>query len=495
MSQGLNLTQNTRLSQVLAPQMRQGLDMLQMTALELRAELQHQMEQNPLIEDVTSSLERPISEALPEEHMSGEVSERELDFTADGQSAQQMLMTDDADRDYFLQNMENFQSTSENGTIDPDLPTRRQQMFDRQVKRETLQEHLAQQISLSSIPKEDRDLAAMLVADIDDNGYFTGSVPDIMMVQQVDEPRILATLRKISTFDPIGCGGRDLRECLLFQMEKLEDSPWEDEVRALVDRHLADVASHRVSAICADLHVTPSDYEKILKELRTRLVPKPGSGFTPKSEPDIYVRPEVFLLKNRDGKWTVRVSERDIPEIRISKRYLRMLEDPNCPVETKSYIRERIRAAETLIESIDKRQETIRRIAQAIVDMQTDVFDKKSLSALHPLTQDQIARQIGVHNATVSRTVDRKYMSTPLGLVRLGDFFVAGLSTSSGESISNAAVKDRIRQLIDAEEKRKPLSDEKISQLLKEAGISCARRTVTKYREAMGIPGTSERKS
>ena len=492
-STGISLAQNMRLSQTLAPQMRQSLRMLQMTSLELRAELQHQMETNPVIEDVVGKMERSMSAELPEEHVSGAVSERELDFTPTGSSAQETLSCNDADRDYYLQNMENFHPSSENGAVDPEAQSRRQAMFDRQVKTETLQEHLLAQIPLSDIRQDDRALAEILVEYIDDNGYFRGSLPDIEMVTQAKERRVLAVLEKIQKFDPVGCGGRDAREVLLGQMEKLDDSPWEDEVRKLIDRHLPDAAAHREALICRSLGITSAEYPKVIAELR-KLEIFPGRGFSPGVDVSIYIRPEVFVAKTRSGRWRARVLDRDIPEIRISKRYIAMLEDPNCSAETKSYIRERIRAAETLRDAIEDRQDTIQNIAQAIVDAQTDVFDKGTLAALRPLTMQQIAEKVDVHNTTVSRTVRDKYMSTPFGVVEMRRFFTAGLETESGEAISNEAVRNRVRAIVDAEDKSKPLSDDAISKILKEQGVTVARRTVAKYRDQLGIPGTAARR-
>lgn len=495
MTQSINMSQNQRQvqTQVLAPQMRQALRMLELTALDLRTELQQQMWTNPVIEDVGSSMERNLSSELPEEHVSDEISSRELDFTPDGTAAERTLSADDADRDYYLQNLENFTATSDNGAYDPDVQSRRQAMFDKQVKAETLQEHLQNQITLSDIPDEDLTLAEILVEYIDDDGYFRGSIPDIVMVSGTTETRILDTLARISKFDPIGCGGRDLRECLLFQMDKLEDSPWEDEVRTLIDRHLEDVASHREALICSKLEIEPSEYGKVLSELR-KLNPRPGNGFSRNADASIYVRPEIFLSKTDSGKWVVSVTDRDIPEIHISKKYLSMLENPNCSVEAKKFIREKVRAAEQLIEAIEERQETIKRIAQAIVDRQTDVFENKSMASLKPLTMEQIARKTDVHNATVSRTVRGKYMSTPLGVIELRRFFTAGLTTNSGEAVSNMAVKERIRRIIDEEDGKQPLSDDVISKQLKALGIKCERRTVAKYRESLGIPGATKRR-
>lgn len=493
MFQGMQQASSMRQAQVLAPQMRQGLDMLQMTALELQAELRRQMEMNPVIEDVVGRTEQPLSEALPDEHASGAVSERALDFTPAGEAANETLACDDADRDYYLQNMENFHASSENGAVDPDAQSRRQAFFDRQVRPETLQDHLRVQIAASDLPAAQQRLANLLIDYIDDDGYFRGTVPDIMMVTQTDEKEILNTLRAISALDPLGCGGRNLRECLLYQMEKLDDSPWEDEARALIDRHLDDVAAHREALICAKLGLRPEEYARVLSEVR-KLDPRPGHGFSVAADNALYVRPEVFVSKTPDGTWRARVRDRDLPDIRISKKYLALLEDPKCPAEVKSYVRERLRAAEALRDSIAERQETIQNIAQAIVEAQRAVFEKKSFSALRPLTMEQIAQKTGVHNATVSRTVRGKYMSTPLGVVDMRRFFTAGLATASGEAVSNVAVKNRIRRLIEGEDGKSPLSDDSIAKALAADGITCARRTVAKYRESLGIPGAACRR-
>ena len=484
-----------RQSQTLAPQMRQSLKMLQMTSLELRAELQHQMELNPVIEDVRSPLERQMSVELPQEHAGAAVTERELDFTPGGQAAQETLATDDGYRDYFLGNLQSASG-------DEEARSRRQHMFDSLVRTENLQKHLTAQIPLSGIAPADRGLAEVLIGSIDDDGYFRGSLPDIMMVTGRDEAHILGVLREIQSFDPPGCGARDMRECLLAQMEKLDDSPWEDEARALIDRHLPDVARNRVDAICQDLKVTPDEYRKVLAEIRRTLDPKPGRALRPANIAkaiDVdrlrdYVRPEVFVRPDGKGGWRAAVPARDYPEIRISKRYLDMLADPRCSPETRAYIDERIRAARALGDSLANRQDTIRNIAQAIIDAQPDVFRQGTMDALKPLTMQQVAERVGVHGTTVSRTVRAKYMATPFGLVEMRRFFTGGLATETGDAVSNTSVQRMIRAMIAAEDAAAPLSDDRIATLLKAQGIAIARRTVAKYRGQLGIPGATERR-
>lgn len=482
-------------TQALTQKMRQGLALLQRPVAELRAELQRQMSLNPAIESIDWRTERPMSAALPEEHVSGSVSERELDFDPATPQGMETLSSDDADRDRFLANMENFEPSSENGAVDPDAQTRRQAFFDRQVKAETLQEHLLAQIPLSDIRAEDRPLAETLVHNIDDDGYFTGSIPDIQMgCGMLPEAHVLAVLAQIGRFDPLGCGGRDLRECLLMQMEKLDDSPWEDEVRALVDRHIPDLMANRMESILTDLGITASDFPRVLAELR-RLTRHPGRAFRTRMDPSIYVEPEVRVVRTASGAWRARMLEGGLPRMKISSLYRRMRNDRRLDAETRGFAGRSVDGAEDLLDMIAERQETIRRVAQAIVDEQSRAFDEGSLAALRPLTMDRIAETTGLHGSTVSRAVNGKYMATPMGIVEMRRFFMRGVASGEGdETVAKTAVINRIRSLIEGEDSARPLSDQRIAEMLKKEHMVVMRRTVAKYREELNIPSTRERR-
>lgn len=484
MAPGITLSQGLRQTQVLAPQMRQALDMLQKPIAELRAEIRQQLETNPVIEDVATP-EIPLEDVAPEEHASDEITSKELDFTPDGEAAERTLGADDGFRDYVLGNMEN-------APTDEAALSRRQYLFDSQVKTETLQQHLLAQVPLSDIAPTDRPLAEILIGNIDDGGLFTGSLPDIEMVTGADAKRVNAVLRRILKFDPAGCGARDLRECLLAQLDKLDDDPWQNEVRLLVARHLEDIAAGRIDAVCAALGISRAEYDKALASLRT-LDPRPGRAFPSETGRPAYIYPDVHAVY-ADGKWTAHADGRDIPDIRISPRYLKMLESADTPAETKSFIRERIRAAEEFRAALEKRQETVRAVAQAIFDAQPAFFEK-GLSGLRPLTMQEIADKTGVHATTISRTVNGKYVTTPKGTVELRKFFTSGVVTESGEALSVDAVLARLKALVDAEDPAKPLSDEKLAAALNAEGIDLARRTVAKYRDRLGIPGTSARRA
>lgn len=454
------LSQSQTQKQTLAPQMRQGLKMLAMSLPELRSELLAEMAKNPVIDDVEPTLEKETISAKESER---EDEERVSDYPEDD-NARDAAYLDGFNR-------------GSSGT-DPEAIERRQKFFDNQVREETLEEHLLSQLGSSDIDEKDLPLAEMLIGELNDDGRFDGSLPDIVMVTGETEAKIRSVLAKIREFDPPGCGATTLAECLAAQLDKIEDASLRGRVRTLLGR-LEDVAAGKAG-----------DAEA-LKALRT-LDPRPGRAFRHDARGTEYVNPEVHVVKCADG-WEARVDARSLPEIRISSKYLTMLEDPNVDHETKSYIRERIAAAKAIVEAVQKRRDTIEAIAQEIVDRQPGFFEK-GLKGLKPMTMQEVADKVGVHPTTVSRTVNDKYASTPKGTVELRRFFTQGIVTDSGEEIARDRILDRLKALVDAEDKAHPLSDEKISELLKGEGFPVARRTVAKYRALAGIPGTSERR-
>ena len=459
----LSLQQGQRLSQQLAPAVRQSIRMLAMNLPELRQEIVHEISVNPLIDDVEHTIESPMEESVARQ------AER-------AESYETMMPEDEAVP-----------------SVNPgeDAVERRQRFFDSQVVQETLQDHLQSQVAVSDLPQTDHALAEMLIGNINDDGYFAGSIPDIVMVSGETEEHVLRVLAAIGRFDPTGCGARNLKECLLAQMEKLDDSPWEDEVRRLIESHLEDIASGNEAKILQSLGLTREEYLKALQVLRT-LDPKPGRAYVGTSDTNRIVKPEVHAVRV-NGRWMAEVDDRSLPDIRISPKYIRMLEDPSVSKETKVYLRERLAAAHLLIEAIDHREETIRAIAQEIFNRQPGFFEM-GLKGLKPLTMLEVAEKVGVHPTTVSRTVNDKYVSTPRGTVELRRFFTQGIETTDGEVVAREAVHDALRALVDAEDKHHPFSDEVLATRLKEQGYPVARRTVAKYRGLLGIPGTSERR-
>ncbi len=475
----LSLSQQQRQVMTLAPQLRQSLEMLQMPVMELRAAILKEMSVNPTIEELEDPSEVPLAAVAAPEPPPQHTTDEELDFNPDIDA---ILQQDDEWRDYFMQGMENAPSYEEENE-------KRQYLLDSIRQQGSLQDHLLEQLSFTDLKGEDHDLAVLLIGNISDDGYFTGSLPDIIMVSGRSEREVLGVLKVIQTFDPPGVGARTLRECLLLQLALVEDSPWEDEARLVIDKYLERLGAHDEKHLCKVLALTREELAHVTALIRT-LNPRPGRAYV--QEKTEYVEPEVFLVREK-GRLVAQVDNQMLPHIHISKHYRSLLEDRNTPAETKTYIRERIRAGAFLIRSLYQRQETIRKIAQEIVDAQAD-FWEKGVAALRPLTMAEVARKVGVHETTVSRTVSKKYMRTPRGVMEMKFFFTHGLKARDGVSVSNKSVQDQIRRLVEAEDPAAPLSDQALEEKLSEQGITVARRTIAKYRGILRIPPSHERR-
>jgi RNA polymerase sigma-54 factor len=455
------LVSGQKQTQKLGQRQLQGLTLLAKSLPALRSEIAAEIDRNPALEDMDHPLETSLSEMEQKsDEMAGEPDYPVDDFTPG-------LSRDEA------------------------LADRRQSLFDNQVKVETLQEHLLSQLPLSDIAPADWALAEMLVGDLDEKGYWKGSLPDVMMVFGRTEAEVLSVLAKIRQLDPPGCGARDTRECLLAQMDALEDSPYEDEVRAIIERHLDDLAAGRFGEIERALNLTHAQYAMALKELRT-LDGRPGRQYPSERERVEYVNPEIHAVR-RDGRWIAETDARSLPALRLSPAFEALLKDPAQSEETKAYVRERIAAAKAFRDAVAKRRETVQAIAQAIFDRQPGFF-AEGLKGLRPLTEREIAEAVGVHATTVSRTVRDKYAATPKGTIELRRFFLTGVKTTGGETLTQEAVLERLKAVVAAEDPAAPLSDEKIAAALKAAGCPVARRTIAKYRDRLGIPGASRRR-
>ena len=459
MTGALSQTQSQR--QILAPQMRQGIKMLAMSLPELRSELIAEMAKNPVIDDIEPTLEKTT------------VSERERQL-AEEERVSDYPEDDDMREAAYMDGI----ARGKNGS-DPDAMARREKFFENQVREETLEQHLVGQLPASDIEEADYPLAEMLIGELNDDGLFVGSLPDIVMVSGEPESKVRSLLAQIRELDPPGCGATTLAECLSAQLDKIDDPALRARVAQLIGK-LEAVAAGQVE-----------DAEALVA-LRT-LDPRPGRAYRHDVRGTEYVNPEVHAVRCADG-WVARVDARSLPEIRISSKYVTMLEDPETTAETKAYIRERIAAANALVDAVAHRRDTIAAIAQEIFDRQPGFFEQ-GLKGLKPLTMQEVADKLGIHYTTVSRTVNGKYASTPKGVIELRRFFSQGIVTDSGEAVVKDRVLDRLRAMVEAEDKAHPLSDEKLSDMLKGEGFPVARRTVAKYRGLAGIPGTSARRA
>jgi RNA polymerase sigma-54 factor len=360
-------------------------------------------------------------------------------------------------------------------------------MFDSLVVGTSLQETLLTQVRESSLPEDQFPIAEMLIGNIDEYGYLKASVEELSGSTGVPGDRILSVLKVIQTFDPAGVGARDLRECLLLQLERAGQKNTLE--YRIVDEYMDALGKRRIPEIARGTGQSVDDVQAALERI-ARLEPRPGRAFLPDN--DQYILPEVFVQKVGDD-FSVTTNNEHIPHLRISNTYKDLMSQRENSAEVRNYIREKIRAGKFLIKSLHQRQQTILNIAKEIVRRQRE-FMEKGVAFLKPLTMVQVAEVVGVHETTVSRAVSGKYMQTPQGLFEMKYFFTAGIQTASGDGLSNTSVKDMIADIFKKEDPTKPLSDQEVVKMLQERGIVIARRTVAKYRTELNILPSNLRK-
>jgi RNA polymerase sigma-54 factor len=493
MAQGLQLSQRLTQSLVLAPQLQQSLALLQAPTLELKALVEQELQQNPVLE------ESPGGETDLEEKESGEsdkpaepaeagepssesdfeksASEPVDDFQAE---FERLVQLDQEWRDHFAQTNLPMRASAEE-------EEKRQFMFDSLVAGTSLQEILLEQVRESSLAEEQWPIAEMLIGNIDEYGYLKVTVDELSFSTGVAAEKIAEALKAIQAFDPVGVGARDLRECLLLQLER---SGQQNTLEyRIVSEFMDALGKRRIPEIARGTGQSVDQVQEALERI-ARLEPRPGRAFLPDN--DQYILPEVFVHRSGDD-FAVSTNNEHIPHLRISNTYKDLMSQTENSAEVRNYIREKIRAGKFLIKSLHQRQQTILNIAKEIVHRQRE-FMEKGVAFLKPLTMVQVAEVVGVHETTVSRAVSGKYMQTPQGIFEMKYFFTAGIQTASGDGMSNTSVKDMIAEIFKKEDTGKPLSDQEVVRMLKEKGIVIARRTVAKYRTELNILPSNLRK-
>ncbi len=476
--QYLAQTQQQRMQMVLAPQLRQSLEMLQVPIMELQTLIQQEIQQNPTLEEqITDAKDRievePIADEKEDENpLNNEFSDFEEQFEA-------LAKIDDEWREHFRQSTTSYSS---------DDAARRQFFMDSLSQPESLQEHLLNQLMLAELPEDEKNIGEMLIGSINEDGYLTLDLNELTETMGYDHDQVDHVLHLIREFDPVGVGSSDLRDCLLIQLERLGKG--ESLAFTIVDQHLRALAAHKYAEIARALKVPPEEVHQAARFIAT-LEPKPGRSFI--SSAPTYVLPEVVVNKE-NGAYNIQLDNDQIPHLRISRHYRNLMQDPNTSTEVKAYIRDKIRAGEFLIKSIGQRQDTIGRIAREIVAVQTE-FMEQGVSALRPLTMAEIADKLGIHETTVSRAIANKYIETPRGVFEMKYFFTPGFKSADGTEVSNKTIKDAISQLVANEDPAAPLSDQAMVVQLKERGIKVARRTIAKYREELKILPSHLRRS
>ena len=484
------MSQKMSLNQVLAPQLQQSLNLLQAPTLELKAMVDQELQINPVLEE-QAALDMEAKErgetpddGTPSADLAEPPSDTQFDPTDESgkdepiddfqKEMNQLIELDQEWRDHFA-------STNIPMRDSRDEDEKRQFMLDSVTSGQSLQEFLLEQARLSDLDDGLMKVAELIIGNIDDAGFLQTSVDELVFSSGQQASHIQTVLDVIQAFHPPGVGARDLRECLMLQLERADrvESLEYQIVRECMD----ELGRRRIKEIAKKLTQTVDAVQESIERIG-HLEPKPGREFLPDTEQ--YVVPEVFIRCGDDGEWKVTSNHEHVPRLRISNAYKDLMAQAATSSEVRDYIRDKIRSGKFLIKSIHQRQSTIVNIANEILTRQAEFMDHGA-SQLRPMTMSQVAEAVGVHETTVSRAVSGKYIETPHGVLEMKYFFTAGLASKDGSSLANTSVKEMLNDLVKKEDPTKPLSDEELVKTFKEKGVKIARRTVAKYRAELNI--------
>ncbi|AWN79674.1 RNA polymerase factor sigma-54 [Escherichia coli O145] len=474
MKQGLQL----RLSQQLTmtPQLQQAIRLLQLSTLELQQELQQALESNPLLEQIDTHEEIDTRETQDSETLD----------TADALEQKEMPEELPLDASWDTIYTAGTPSGTSGDYIDDELPVYQGETT------QTLQDYLMWQVELTPFSDTDRAIATSIVDAVDDTGYLTLPLEDIlesMGDEEIDIDEVEAVLKRIQRFDPVGVAAKDLRDCLLIQLSQFDKTtPWLEEARLIISDHLDLLANHDFRTL---MRVTRLK-EDVLKEavnLIQSLDPRPGQSIQT-GEPE-YVIPDV-LVRKHNGHWTVELNSDSIPRLQINQHYASMCNNARNDGDSQ-FIRSNLQDAKWLIKSLESRNDTLLRVSRCIVEQQQAFFEQGE-EYMKPMVLADIAQAVEMHESTISRVTTQKYLHSPRGIFELKYFFSSHVNTEGGGEASSTAIRALVKKLIAAENPAKPLSDSKLTSLLSEQGIMVARRTVAKYRESLSIPPSNQRK-
>lgn len=539
MKQSLSIKLGQQLK--MTPQLQQAIRLLQLSALELEQEIQENIDANPLLEteddwsdgsdgdsaDNDVSGNDPIESQELEASIDDTSAGADMEFTDDFAATElepsdfpdnygeEMISTEVVDiaidgmgesevSDQLHEPLaEDIPVDSNWDDVYPQSPAGNAAESDYDAgandsAEETLESHLLWQLNLMPIADSDRQIALAIIDAINDDGLLGTSIADICLTlagnNQGPEPppteaEVTQILHRIQRFDPVGVGARDLRECLLLQLEQLDAAtPWLNEATTLVSKHLDVLGNKDFATLVRQTQLSEHELSQVVALIRT-LQPRPGNALL--VEKADYEIPDVLVRKDK-GRWLVELNPETLPRVRINNTYAGLIKSiPTGP--DKDYLRDNLQEAKWFLKSLQTRHDTLLKVAAKIVEVQKD-FLECGPEAMKPLILADIAEQVDLHESTISRVTNRKYLATPRGLFELKYFFSSHVGTTSGGEVSSTAIRALIRKVTAEENPRKPLSDSKIAAILAEQKINVARRTVAKYRESLSIPPSNERK-
>jgi len=463
-SQGLAMTQ----------QLQQAIFLLQLSSIELKAEIQEKLESNVMLEIEEDEVGENSNEQSEIEKASSNNQIEDTDIETIGE--------------------ENFENTSTNKKTNSENQSTTFEFEEEDGRYKTLQEHLRWQLNLIPISDNDKVIAETIIDSLNDDGFLDCTLENILEtigseLEETGLEEVEAVLKIIQSLDPVGVGARDLKECLLIQLRQFDQEKQKvQKAKELIDGYFDILAIHDYKQLMKKLKLTEKELEKIISFIQT-MNPRPGGHIN--NTRTEYIIPDINVEKE-NNKWTVRINRGAIPAIRINSEYKKMIKRADNSADNQT-LKSHLQEADWLIKSLQHRYETLLNVSTCIVEHQRD-FLEHGEEAMKPLILQDIANALDLHESTISRATTRKYMHTPRGTYELKYFFASHVGTDHGGIRSSTAIRALIKRMIDNELPNKPLSDNKITALLKKEGINVARRTIAKYRESMSIPPSNERK-
>jgi RNA polymerase sigma-54 factor len=492
-------------SLTMTPQLQQAIRLLQLSTLDLQQEIQEALDSNPLLEveesfESNEKNEASQNEQKPEEFSSNDdydASEHgEYDSSNDAsaidtsQALEQNTVSDDLPTDT---TWDDYISAGPSAPVSSSSSGPESDFTYQGETTENLQDHLLWQANLTPFSDTDRTIAFAIIDAVEESGYLTQNCDDILLAMgdpEVELDEVEAVLKRVQHFDPVGVAARSPSECLAIQLKRLDDTtPWRNEAILLVEQYMDLLASRDYRTLARKTKLKDDQLGNAIKLIQT-LNPHPGSAIV--KGKDEYVIPDVSVKKIK-GRWVVELNPDCMPKIRVNEQYAALSKTSKTSGDSQ-FIRGHLQEAKWFIKSIESRNETLLKVSNCIVMQQRGFFEYGE-EAMKPLVLNDVAEAVEMHESTISRVTTQKYMHTPRGIFELKYFFSSHVSTENGGECSSTAIRAIIKKLIAAENQKKPLSDSKIVDLLTEQGIKVARRTIAKYRDALSIPPSNQRKS
>ncbi|MDR1050178.1 MAG: RNA polymerase factor sigma-54 [Deltaproteobacteria bacterium] len=489
MAMELNINLKQSQVMIMTPQLQFAIKLLQLNQVELTEEIYQEMMENPLLELTPpgDSAEAAGQQALSNpdyDQTADSKSKSETDQFAEVAGETKEKIQEEIDwENYFGE----YSSSPSLSTGSQEIPEEQPSFDTFTAARTSLSDHLTWQLSFSAVSKADFARGEAIIGNLNEDGYLVASLEELAQMTDSTTAEVSETLARVQEMDPAGVGARNLAECLLLQLRRLGQ---EDSMAAkIVGFHLRLLEKKDLPALCKALQADKEQVALAIEAVRA-LDPRPARAYA-QNDP-IYVTPDVFVNKVGD-EYVITLNDDGLPRLKFNKAYRRMLTDNTASEETKKYLKEKLKGAQNLIRGISQRQKTIYRVAECIFRFQLDFLDK-GVDYLKPLVLKDVAEELGCHESTISRVTTNKYVGTPRGVFELKYFFDNPISRFQGDSLSSESVKNRIKQIISGEDHTKPLSDQRIVEILHGSNINIARRTVAKYRELLGLGSSAERK-